>query len=773
MTKPLRVLIVEDNEDDVLLLINALKDGGYEPVFERVDTSEGLKSALSQNEWDCILSDYSMPRYSGLAALREIREYDVDMPFILISGTIGEDTAVEAMKAGANDYLMKDKLARLCPALERELEEAEVRRIGRKAEKALQRKTRELSDFIEHANLGMHWVGTDGTILWANQAELDLLGYTSEEYIGHNIAEFHVDQQLVRHIMSLLNRGEALHDHEVRIQHRDGSIRHALLNSSAFLENGKLVHSRCFTHDITKRRQAEVALAESEMKYRRLVESMRDGLLQVDQDDIIQFVNQRFCEMFGYEANELIGKAAFELLLMEKDWQSMKEKNRLRTQGISERYEIQLKKKSGEYAWFQVSASPVEYPADKTGSLAIITDLTERRRMEDALRESREQLAQAQKIEAIGQLAGGIAHDFNNTLMAISGYSELLSLMLGPDSSLKEYIEGIQNALRQSATLTRQLLAFSRRQVLEMRILDLNHVVEETNRIVRPLMRENIEVVTICDPYLGPMKADPGQLQQVILNLAVNARDAMPLGGKLILKTSNVEMDDVDSTDDFALSPGNYIKLEVSDTGTGMDAATLSRIFEPFFTTKEEGKGTGMGLATVYGIVKQSGGTISAKSRQGSGTSFEIFFPRVDDAESVSGIKEAAGPSGQGARGETILLVDDNEPVRTALGALLQMQGYSVLQAADGSEALRMFEQYENEIHLVITDVVMPLMSGPELVKKLRVMRSSAKILYMSGYSDIHPISDEIAETSYLQKPATIAVLLRKIRELLDTETGK
>jgi PAS domain S-box-containing protein len=393
----------------------------------------------------------------------------------------------------------------------------------------------------------------------------------------------------------------------------------------------------------------------------------------------------------------------------------------------------------------------------------------EHKRAENALRQSEKQLWQSQKMEAVGRLAGGVAHDFNNLLTVIKGYTELMLEELKPSDPMRAEMDEVQKAADRAATLTRQLLAFSRRQVLAPKVVNLNYLVEDMNKLLRRLLGEDIELCVRLADNLGSAKADPGQIEQVIMNLAVNARDAMPRGGKLTLETANIELDAAYSRQHAPVVPGSYVMLAITDTGSGIDAETLSHVFEPFFTTKEQGKGTGLGLSTVYGIVKQSGGYIWPYSEPGMGTSFKIYLPRVaEKAERAQARAQAS--SGLGGT-ETILLVEDEEGVRGLTRQILQRHGYTVLEAEHGQDALRLCERYSGPIHLLLSDVVLAAqMSGRELVQHLAPLRREMKVLYMSGYSDEAIVHHGVLEpgTAFLQKPFTTESLMRKLREVLD-----
>ena len=390
-----------------------------------------------------------------------------------------------------------------------------------------------------------------------------------------------------------------------------------------------------------------------------------------------------------------------------------------------------------------------------------IGELIERKRLE-------EQYQQAQKMEAIGLLAGGVAHDFNNLLTVIAGYSELMLAKLPADDPMGPLVGEIHQAGERAAHLTRQLLAFSRKAVIEPRVLDLNAVVLDTEKMLRRLIGEDISLTTVPGPLLRPVKADAGQLEQIVVNLAVNARDAMPRGGKLTIETANVELDEHYTRMHAGLKPGRYVMLAVSDTGCGISAEVQTRIFEPFFTTKGPGKGTGLGLATVYGIVKQAGGHISVYSEVGCGTTFKVYLPPADE-------RAAPGKSHHGTRiapdgNETIVLVEDEDAVRGIARLALEMHGYHVLDARNGADALRFCEQHEGPIHLLITDVVMPDMGGREIAERLATCKPGTRVLYLSGYTDDAVVRHGIlqADVAFLQKPFTPIALAHKVREVLD-----
>jgi len=511
------------------------------------------------------------------------------------------------------------------------------------------------------------------------------------------------------------------------------------------------------------------ALAESEEKLKAVAETAADAIVSGNHHGQIIYFNPAAERIFGYAPEEVIGKP-LTLLMPERFQEALRE-------GMAEFLqtgdahvigrELVGRKKTGAEFPLELSLAPWKARGDIffTG---IIQDITARKQTEQALKDSETQFRQAQKMESVGQLAGGIAHDFNNLLTVINSYSDMLLFETELSSPLQRTgLTAIREAGQQAAALTRQLLAFSRQQVLEPKVLDLNEIVPKTMKLVRRLIGENITLNMSMDPALGRVKADPGQIEQVIMNLAVNARDAMPQGGQLAIETTNVQLNDTSLSHQDALSPGPYVMLAIRDTGCGMDADTQARMFEPFFTTKELGRGTGLGLSTVYGIVKQSGGRLAVSSKVGQGSIFRIYLPRVDDDAQVS---ELTPTRPAGLRGtETILLVEDEDIVRALGQDLLQRHGYTVLAARHAMEALQLAQKHQGPIHVVLTDMMMPGLSGPELAERLAFIRPDTKVLYTSGYLDRArtQLHSKTLLTAFLQKPYTPETLTHKIREVL------
>ena len=513
-----------------------------------------------------------------------------------------------------------------------------------------------------------------------------------------------------------------------------------------------------------ERKRAEETLRRAEEKYRGIFEDAVEGIYQSTPAGEFVTANPALARMLGYDspADLIAGLTDIERQLYVDPECRAEFQQRLEADGVVRGLTSQVYRQDGSKAWVIESARVVR---DQSGALlcyeGAMEDITQRRQLE-------EQLFQSQKIEAVGQLAGGIAHDFNNLLVVINGYSELLLRRLPPADASRQKVEEIKKAGERAAALTRQLLAFSRKQMLQPKVLNLNEMVNGVGQMLRRLIGEDIDLVLMLKPAAGRVKADPGQIEQVLINLAVNARDAMPQGGQLMIQTANAELTEDHAGYRFTVQPGTYVLLAISDTGTGMDAATQARIFEPFFTTKGVGKGTGLGLAMVYGIVKQSGGYIWVNSEPGHGTTFKIYLPRVDEEARLLRPEAAAMEMPRGS--ETVLLVEDEAAVRQMSREILEMCGYRVTEAADGNEAMALCERDDGAFDLLITDVVMPRMSGTELARRLAVARPEMRVLYMSGYTDQTIVRHGVLEdgTNFIQKPFSPDALARKAREVLD-----
>ncbi|HEX9348956.1 MAG TPA: response regulator [Gemmatimonadales bacterium] len=632
-----RVLMVEDNDNDAVLINRELGRLTPEPAVQHVRTKPAFAAALEGFAPDAILSDHNIPGFSGWEALELARRARPDVPFILVTGSLDEETAVRYLKGGAADYILKDRLVRLGPAVLEALGRARQR-------EALRRQERLLRQIID-ANPSLIFVKDwDGRFVLVNEATAQVYGTTVDALVGKTDADFNPNVEEIAHFLR--------HDRDV----------------------------------------------------------MSSGQPKVIAEEPVTNPTTR------------------------------------------------------ETRWFQTIKMPLRSPEEGTATLlGVSTEITERKRLE-------EQLLQSQKMEAVGQLAGGVAHDFNNILTAIVGYTDLLAAELGTNVQQLEDLEEIRKAARRAAALTRQLLAFSRKQVLEPRIIDVNGVVLNLDKMLRSLISENIELKTVLADDLAAARADPNQIEQVIMNLAINARDAMPEGGTVTIETRNATLDDAYAAQHVSVIAGEYVMLAVTDTGCGMDEKTQSRIFEPFFTTKPAGRGTGLGLSTVYGIVKQTGGNIWLYSEPGKGTTFKIYLPAI--AALPEDIGKVAPADALPRGGGTVLVVEDDEQLRRLTHRALAGQGYTVLEADRGSTALDIARRHKGHIDLLLTDVIMPDTNGRKLAETIRAARPGMRVVYMSGYPDGAIASHGMLEpgVAYLAKPFTTDAVTRKVREVLEAQ---
>jgi PAS domain S-box-containing protein len=558
--------------------------------------------------------------------------------------------------------------------------------------------------------------------------------------------------------MSRMSSGGDLHGEEWVITRRDGAPRVVRISTSVLRGFDDQVHVLALMDDVTERRRAEEALRESEERYRSLFEGAPYGIFRVAPDGRFVSVNPALAAMLGIESpSSLLGRSFEELSPEPGGWSRfLSDCQSERMRGV----DLVWRRSDGTPITVRVTGRPLAgdngHPA---GFEMIAEDATERRLLE-------EQFRQSQKMEAVGRLAGGIAHDFNNLLTAITGYADLLRSRLPQDDPRRGYVEEILGAADRAAALTRQLLAFSRRQLLQPRVLDLKETVRNAERMLGRIIGEDIELTTRLESR-GHVRADPSQLEQVLLNLAVNARDAMPNGGRLVLEARDVQIPEGFAASRGPMPAGTYVLLAVSDTGMGMDQSALSHIFEPFFTTKEPGKGTGLGLATVYGIVKQSGGYIWATSELHRGARFEIYLPHVEKDGDAAQAPAGPEPELEGGK-ETVLLVEDEEGVRRTVREMLEWYGYRVLPASGATEAVALARSHEAPIHLLLTDVVMPRLGGRELRSAVASYRPRIPVLYISGYAG-EGVNEELLEdgAAFLAKPFTAAALAQKVREVL------
>lgn len=892
-SKRLRLLLLEDTPADAELLLSSLKRAGYALSFDIVSLLEDFRERLRTSEYDLIISDHNLRTWNGFEALEELHKFGRSIPFIVVTGTLGDETAVEYIKHGAADYVLKHRLNILPLAVGHALKEKahhdervrlqdrilvgkreweltfdsvpdavlifdgecrvqranraasrilglpfaeligqpchevlhgmvqpppecpherllctgvpqrsdfEESRLGKtfdvtstplrdpagallgcihvlrdisdrkRAEKALRDSEEQLRLLLNSTAEAIYGLDREGNCTFCNPACLQLLGYRdTKELLGRNM---HAVMHHTRdngtlypeeecHIYTAIRDGKGVHVVAEVFWRADGTSFPCEYWSYPIEKEGNVVGLVVTFLDISERKQAEAALRESEEKYRDFIENATFGIFRADAKGDLLDVNPALVSMLGYASKEELLSANLERDVYKNPGERTSAVRNFQFNGRGSGIEVNWKRKDDKTIAVRLCGRIVRNQDTQIEHYEVIAeDVTEKRSLE-------EQFRQAQKMEAMGRLAGGISHDFNNLLSVIIGHSDLALSDLASDNPIKNRIVEIKKAGHRAALLTRQLLAFSRKQVLTPKILDLNVVVAETSKMLVRVLGEDIELITKFHSTPEHVTADPTQIEQVIMNLAINARDAMPNGGKLIIETSDAELDlPYGQGKHVEVQPGKYVLLAVSDTGIGMDKKTQARIFEPFFTTKDVGKGTGLGLATVYGIVIQSGGYIWVYSEVGKGTTFKVYLPQVKD--SVTDVAPEVTiplPLGSG----TILLVEDEDPLRELNHHLLESMGYTVIDAANGADAVRLASQSTDPIQLLVTDVVMPGMSGRELAESLVAKYSHLKVLYVSGHTDDVIVHYSVLKpgVAFLQKPFTRDSLAKKIQEAL------
>ena len=785
MTTPNRSGETSTSNSDRLSVLLVLNDSAPQPVaiellksdFDFRETVSGPpnQQALIAPRPDVIMACCAQAGSAALDLCRQIKEWDGarGIPLLLaVPGCFDDGFAHEALLSGADDIvdiagfpsLARTRIRLLASRGESGRLNCQGNARTENSESALAESHRFLSrryqTLTEVSPVGIFYADPRARCIYVNDRWCEIAGLSADEAAGTGwVRALHPDDR--ERVLDEWRRAaeEGCHfNSEYRVERPDGEVAWVFAQGVAETAADGFVAGYVGTiTDITELRRAQEGLS----RLASIVESSDDAILSCTADGRITSWNSGAEKTYGYRAAEAMGRSISFLIPPDRPDDTLLILENITRPESVHNYEVLHVKRDGKVIIVSLTVSPIRDPAGSViGASLIARDVTGSHQLQEELR-------QAQKMDAIGRLAGGIAHDFNNLLTAINGYSDLTLMTLTRGDPVYENIAEIRKSGERAASLTRQLLAFGRKQLLQPRILDLNIIITDMNKMLRRLIGEHIELVTNTMPGLGAVKADPGQIEQIIVNLAVNARDAMQQGGILTIDTGNVPVTQsglVPAPDGAVRS---WVLIKMTDTGCGMDPVTLSRIFEPFFSTKGQGKGSGLGLSTVYGIVKQSGGHISAESAVGSGSCFKIYLPMTDTAEgaSLAGSNSPAESDGW----ETILLIEDEDTVRHLASHVLRMHGYRVLEARHAGEALKIAEGHDDAIHLMLTDVVMPKMNGRQLAESLAPLRPGMKVLYMSGYNDDIVLNAGLGpQIAFLQKPFPPGLLVEKVRRVLD-----
>jgi PAS domain S-box-containing protein len=768
------ILIIEDDAGISELLKDKFEECGYKTACAQ-SAGEALAWLEVHSPYLMVL-DYGLPDMNAKELIGELKQRERPLPdFIVSTGQGDERIAVDMMKLGARDYIVKDAhfLEMLSEVVRRVSKEIENENKLKRAEEALRESEVKYRQVVENATEGI-FVIQDESYCYVNPRGAEIFNTTRERILSGKLYEFvhPEDRMACANQVSLRKKGKTASDLLVhRIIDTIGNEKWVEVRGVSILWEGKHA-SMCFVIDITKRKQVEDSLRESEEKFSRTfhnapllitISNLEDGTY-ID-------VNEEFLKVTGFAREEVIEKTSVEL-----GWIRAEDRARLAeiigTDGRISGMELSLTAKGGKETTCLWSGIIITIRG-KACLLSLAQDISEHKRSEKENARLEDQYRQAQKVEAIGRLAGGVAHDLNNLLTPILGYGEMLMDDFGSDDPRRSKVELIVKAGDRAKDLVRQLLSFARKQTLEYKSVDINKIIGGFEKLLRRIIREDITLEIIPSPEIRTIRADIGQIEQVIMNLAINAQDAMPQGGCLTMETALTELDEKYAASRPGVLPGLYVMLAVSDTGCGMDKETIGKIFEPFFSTKGD-QGTGMGLATVYGIVKQHGGNIWVYSEPGKGATFKIYLPVSEDAHIETKTREKPALKGKETlRGsETILLAEDSKQARILVLTMLEQHGYTIIEAENGIKALAALDSHDGPVHLLLTDVVMPGMNGKDLFAKASEKRSDLKVLYMSGYTENVIVHRGVLDEGvhFIQKPFTVKSLVAKVREVLDND---
>jgi two-component system, cell cycle sensor histidine kinase and response regulator CckA len=769
MDAPLRVLLIENSEQDAALNLHELERAGFQCRSRVIATRKELLDLCPRFPFDIVLADYRLPGWNGMDAFAAIREAGRDVPFVLVTGFIGEEAAVECIKQGVTDYVLKDHLPRLSLVVARALEERALRDARSLMFHALRESEANALFLFAHNPLPM-WVFERETLrfLQVNDAALHLYGYDRPDLLQMQVTALHLPEEVQEFLAALESStaGDQLGG-EWRLRKKDRSV----VDVEMFLHKMEYSGRSCalvVTQDITERKRAE----DEKQKFFTLVEYSRDFIAVADLHDNVEYVNPAGRAMLGIPDAQSIKDSHFtdyvnpsEMALVHGTILPALHSSGHWQGELRFRHRPTGKAIPMDFVGFQVRDQATGRPRFVA---TVSRDMSERRALE-------QQLRQAQKFEAIGQLAGGIAHDFNNVIGAILGWAELgEDQAASQNPQLSSYFSKIHSQCDRVTDLVRQLLAFSRQQILEPCNMSLNQTVRDVLNLLDKVIGKDVEIKFVLASDLMTVRADPAQIEQVLMNLCINSRDAMPHGGRLTIETRNAEFSEQDCQRTAGLQPGRFAELRVTDTGIGMNDAVREKIFEPFFTTKTSGNRTGLGLATVYGIIKQHGGFVLAESELGRGSTFRTFLcagPASANRDCRTVVVEEA-PSRGGH--ETVLIAEDHDALREVACSALKKKGYEILLARDGQEAIDLFTAHRERISLVILDVIMPQRSGPQVYQTIKRLEPKISVLFATGYSDEAAELSELVErgATILRKPYSPALLCRRVREVLDERTA-
>lgn len=756
-TPRLRILHLEDNPTDAQFVEAMLQEEGFELEIRRTATQSEFQQALEAGPFDLIVSDFTLPSFNGMMALALARATRPEWPFIFFSGTIGEEAAVESLKNGATDYVLKHRPQKLVTAIQRALREVEDRRRRQETERALKEAEQRYRSIFNNAIEGICQTTPEGKFITANPALAEMLGYDSPADLMDQVEDLgtqvYAKPELRAELKRLLDQQGVVKGFACRARKKDGSEIWISINARAIVDaQGTLLCHDCSVADITERRTFQARIQEQAA----LLDEAQDAICVTDMTRRILYWNEGSERLYGWTASEVAGQSADSLLDLGETPLSAEMQTILRTKG---RWEGELTQttKDGrrvvvESRWTLVR----DQEGEPKSILVIATDITEKKKAEA-------QFLRAQRIECVGVLAGGIAHDLNNILAPILMASELLQLRARDED--RRMIEIVKSSAERGSEMVKQILSFARGVAGEPAVIQLKHLVKDVAKLIKATFPASLQIQTQVAGEPHPVKGNATQLHQVLMNLCVNARDAMPQGGVLRLQVENVQLEGKQTRKQSEPVFGPYVRVTVSDTGTGIPAELLDKIFEPFFTTKAEGKGTGLGLPTVQSIVKNHRGFIEVKSEPGRGTQFHIYLPATDVQEAPAATRPAV-PIGQG---ELILVVDDEAAVLEIAKLTLVNHNYQVLIAQDGTQGLGIYQRHRQDIKLVITDLMMPNMDGPALIQALRRIDPQVKVIGASGGSSRVPLTEAAPfdVATILEKPYSTQALLSTVAETL------